>query len=100
MRIYLGQHWFITLFINNAPQGKERVTFAAPYASKIITIHLADLGRELLCQKAAFLGAAREVALEIAFRKRLGVGLFGGEGFIMQRLLDDDWVFVHAGAPS
>lgn len=96
-RLLTGESLFMTLFTNNAPQGKERVTFAAPYAGKIIPIHLAEVGGELLCQKDAFLCAARGVALEIAFQKRLGVGLFGGEGFIMQRLLGDGQVFLHAG---
>ncbi|MBI5522265.1 MAG: TIGR00266 family protein [Desulfarculus sp.] len=96
-RLLTGESLFMTLFTNNAPAGKERISFAAPYAGKIMPIHLADMGGELLCQKDAFLCAARGVALEIAFQKRVGVGLFGGEGFIMQRLLGDGWVFLHAG---
>jgi uncharacterized protein (TIGR00266 family) len=96
-RLLVGESLFMTLFTNTGGQGKERVAFAAPYAGKIMPIHLAEIGGELICQKDAFLCAARGVALEIAFQKRLGAGLFGGEGFIMQRLLGDGQVFVHAG---
>ena len=96
-RLLTGESLFMTLFTNTAPAGRERVAFAAPYAGKILPLHLKDMGGELICQKDAFLCAARGVALEIAFQKRLGAGLFGGEGFIMQRLLGDGWVFLHAG---
>ncbi len=96
-RLLTGESLFMTLFTNTAPSGKERVGFAAPYAGKILPLHLKQIGGELICQKDSFLCAARGVALEIAFQKRLGAGLFGGEGFIMQRLLGDGWVFLHAG---
>ncbi len=96
-RLLTGESLFMTLFSNTRGRGKERVAFAAPYPGKIIPLHLAQLGGELICQKDAFLAAAKGVALELAFQKRIGVGLFGGEGFIMQRLLGDGWVFLHAG---
>jgi uncharacterized protein (TIGR00266 family) len=96
-RLLTGAGLFMTTFTNSAGAGKQRVAFAAPYAGKIVALRLSDLGGELLCQKESFLCAARGVALEIAFQKRLGVGLFGGEGFIMQRLLGDGWIFLHAG---
>jgi len=86
----------MTVFTNKGP-GAERVAFAAPYAGKILALDLATLGGELVCQKDSFLCAARGVAIGIAFQKRIGVGLFGGEGFIMQRLQGDGLCFVHAG---
>jgi uncharacterized protein (AIM24 family) len=73
------------------------VAFGAPYPGKIIPIHLAELGGELIAQKDSFLAAAKGVSVGIAFQRKLGVGLFGGEGFIMQRLQGDGWAFVHAG---
>jgi len=73
------------------------VAFAAPYAGKILAMDLPTLGGELICQKDSFLCAARGVSIGIAFQKKLGVGLFGGEGFIMQRLQGDGLAFVHAG---
>ncbi|MFZ5584291.1 MAG: TIGR00266 family protein [Thermodesulfobacteriota bacterium] len=96
-RLLTGESLFMTLFTHAGAAGKERVAFAAPYAGKILPLHLKDLDGELICQKDSFLCAARGVALEIAFQKRIGVGLFGGEGFIMQRLMGDGWVFLHAG---
>ncbi len=96
-RLLTGESLFMTIFSNTAPAGKERVAFGAPYAGKIVPLRLSELGGELICQKDSFLCAARGVALEIAFQKRVGVGLFGGEGFIMQRLLGDGHVFLHAG---
>jgi uncharacterized protein (TIGR00266 family) len=96
-RLLTGAGLFMTTFTNSAGAGKQRVAFAAPYAGKIVALRLKDLGGEMICQKESFLCAARGVALEIAFQQRLGVGLFGGEGFIMQRLLGDGWVFLHAG---
>ena len=77
--------------------GKRRVAFAAPYPGKILPMNLAELGGTLMCQKDAFLCAARGVSLGIAFQKRLGAGFFGGEGFIMQKLEGDGWVFVQMG---
>jgi len=95
-RILTGESLFMTVFTNKGG-GTERVAFAAPYAGKILALDLATLGGELVCQKDSFLCAARGVAIGIAFQKRIGVGLFGGEGFIMQRLQGDGLCFVHAG---
>ena len=95
-RLLTGESLFMTVFQNQG-QGKKRVAFGAPYPGKIVPLHLAELGGELICQKDSFLCAAKGVSLGIAFQKRLGVGFFGGEGFIMQRLQGDGWTFVHAG---
>src|SRR3954467_13220632 len=86
----------MTVFQNQGG-GKRKVAFGAPYPGKIIALRLADLGGELIMQKDSFLCAAKGVSIGIAFQKRLGTGLFGGEGFIMQRLTGDGLVFVHAG---
>src|SRR3954467_1161922 len=86
----------MTVFQNQGG-GKRKVAFGAPYPGKIIALRLADLGGELIAQKDSFLCAAKGVSIGIAFQKRLGVGLFGGEGFIMQRLTGDGLVFIHAG---
>jgi uncharacterized protein (TIGR00266 family) len=95
-RLLTGESLFMTVF-TNAASGKQRVAFAAPYAGKIIPLDLSALGGELVCQKDSFLCAARGVAIGIAFQRRIGAGLFGGEGFIMQRLQGDGLCFVHAG---
>jgi uncharacterized protein (TIGR00266 family) len=95
-RLLTGESLFMTIFMNRSGQ-KKKVAFGAPYPGKIIAIHLAEIGGELIAQKDSFLAAAKGVALGIAFQRRLGVGLFGGEGFIMQRLQGDGWAFVHAG---
>jgi len=95
-RLLTGESLFMTVF-TNAGRGRERVAFAAPYAGKILPMDLAKLGGELVCQKDSFLCAARGVSVGIAFQRRLGVGLFGGEGFVMQRLTGDGLCFVHAG---
>ncbi|MDZ4772883.1 MAG: TIGR00266 family protein [Planctomycetota bacterium] len=95
-RIVTGESLFMTVYENKG-QGKQRVAFAAPYPGKILPMDLAQLGGELICQKDSFLCAARGVEMSIAFQKRIGVGLFGGEGFIMQRLTGDGLTFVHAG---
>jgi uncharacterized protein (TIGR00266 family) len=95
-RLLTGESLFMTVFTNTG-QGKARVAFAAPYAGKILPMDLATLGGELICQKDSFLCAARGVSIGIAFQKRIGAGLFGGEGFIMQRLQGDGLCFVHAG---
>jgi uncharacterized protein (AIM24 family) len=81
----------------NVGQGKKRVAFASPYPGKIIALDLADYGGKIICQKDAFLCAARGVSIGIEFQRRLGTGLFGGEGFIMQKLEGDGHAFVHAG---
>lgn len=95
-RMLTGESLFMTIFSNKG-QGKQQVAFAAPYPGKIIPMDLAQLGGELLCQKDSFLAAARGVTVGIAFSKKLGAGLFGGEGFILQRLAGDGISFVHAG---
>src|SRR6186713_3274947 len=95
-RLLTGESLFMTVFHNRTSQ-KKRVAFGAPYPGKIIALHLAQLGGELIAQKDSFLAAAKGVSIGIAFQRRLGVGLFGGEGFIMQRLQGDGWAFVHAG---
>ncbi len=95
-RLLTGESLFMTVFQNQG-SGKRRVAFGAPYPGKIIPLHLAELGGELITQKDSFLCAAKGVSVGIAFQKRLGTGLFGGEGFIMQRLQGNGWAFVHAG---
>jgi uncharacterized protein (TIGR00266 family) len=95
-RLLTGEGLFTTVF-HNEGQGKQRVAFAAPYPGKIIPMDLSQLGGTLICQKDSFLCAAKGVSLGIAFQKKLGVGLFGGEGFIMQKLEGDGMAFVHAG---
>ncbi len=95
-RLLTGESLFMTVFQNQAGV-KRRVAFGAPYPGKIIPLHLRDLGGELIAQKDSFLCAAKGVSIGIAFQRRLGAGLFGGEGFIMQRLQGDGWAFVHAG---
>jgi uncharacterized protein (AIM24 family) len=86
----------MTVFYNRSSQ-KKKVAFGAPYPGKIVAIHLADIGGELVTQKDSFLAAAKGVSIGIALQRKLGVGLFGGEGFIMQRLQGNGWAFVHAG---
>jgi uncharacterized protein (TIGR00266 family) len=95
-RLLTGESLFMTVFMNHA-SGRRKVAFAAPYPGHIVPVHLAELGGELIAQKDSFLVAAKGVSLGIAFQRKLGVGLFGGEGFIMQRLQGDGWAFVHAG---
>lgn len=95
-RLLTGESLFMTVFQNRG-SGKKRLAFGAPYPGKIVPMHLAGLGGELIAQKDSFLCAAKGVSIGIAFQKRLGAGLFGGEGFIMQRLTGDGWAFVHAG---
>src|SRR5918993_3704266 len=95
-RLLTGESLFMTVFLNRSSQ-KKRVAFGAPYPGKIIPIHLAEIGGELVAQKDSFLAAAKGVSISIAFQRKLGVGLFGGEGFIMQRLEGDGLCFVHAG---
>lgn len=95
-RMLTGESIFMTHFTNLHP-GKKRVAFAAPYPGKIIPLDLAKIGGELICQKDAFLCAARGTEVGIAFNKRLGAGFFGGEGFILQRLRGDGKAFVQAG---
>jgi len=95
-RVMTGESLFMTTFTNRGSQ-REIVAFAAPYPGKIIPMHLDDLGGEIICQKDAFLCGARGIRIGIAFQKRIGAALFGGEGFIMQRLTGDGIAMVHAG---
>jgi len=95
-RMLTGESFFITTFMYNGP-GKGHVAFAAPYPGKIIPIDLEQLGGSFLVQKDGFLCAARGIDIDIAFTKRLGAGIFGGEGFILQRLSGTGLAFVHAG---
>jgi len=95
-RIVTGESFFITTFLNQANM-KRKVAFAAPYPGKIIPLNLSALGGRFICQKDSFLCAAQGIEVEIAFTKRLGAGVFGGEGFILQRLEGDGLAFVHAG---
>ncbi|RMG95744.1 MAG: TIGR00266 family protein [Chloroflexi bacterium] len=95
-RAITGESIFMTHFTNSA-QNKKHVAFGAPYPGKIIAIDLDEAKGELICQKDSFLCAALGTRISIAFNKRLGAGLFGGEGFILQRLQGDGYVFIHAG---
>lgn len=95
-RLVTGESLFTTVYSNNAA-GKQRVAFAAPYPGKILPMDLRQLGGTLICQKDAFLCAARGVSLGIALQRKLSTGFFGGEGFIMQKLEGDGLAFVHAG---
>ena len=95
-RLLTGENLFMTVFSNQG-QGKQRVAFAAPYPGTILPFHLAQSGGVLICQKDAFLCAAKGVSIGIHFQRKIGVGVFGGAGFIMQKLEGDGWVFVHAG---
>lgn len=95
-RLVTGESLFTTVYTNQGA-GKQRVAFAAPYPGKIMPMDLRQLGGMLICQKDAFLAAARGVSLGIYFQQKLSVGFFGGEGFIMQKLEGDGLAFVHAG---
>jgi uncharacterized protein (TIGR00266 family) len=95
-RLLTGESLFMTVYTNVSSQ-KRQVTFAAPYAGKIIPLNLATLGEKVICQKDSFLCAAKGVSIGIEFQKKLGTGLFGGEGFIMQKLEGDGMAFVHSG---
>ena len=96
-RALTGESIFMTHFTNSSRAGKRRVAFSAPYPGKIIPMDLSAVGGELLCQKDAFLCAALGTEVSIALTKRFGTGLFGGEGFILQRLRGNGLTFVHAG---
>ncbi|WP_338290182.1 TIGR00266 family protein [Luteolibacter sp. LG18] len=95
-RALTGESIFMTHFTNRGA-GKRKVTFAAPYPGTVVPVDLSTVGGELLCEKDAFLCAALGTQVGIAFNKKLGAGLFGGEGFILQRLQGDGMAFVHAG---
>lgn len=95
-RLLTGENLFMTTY-TNVGSGKRRATFASPYPGKIIPMDLYHLGGKVICQKDAFLCAAKGVSVGIEFQRKLGTGLFGGEGFIMQKLEGDGMAFVHAG---
>ena len=95
-RAVTGESLFMTHFTNQG-EGKKRVAFSAPYPGKVIPVDMASIGETLMCQKDAFLCAALGTKVDVAFNQKLGTGLFGGEGFILQRLSGDGMAFVHAG---
>ncbi|PKM95338.1 MAG: TIGR00266 family protein [Firmicutes bacterium HGW-Firmicutes-1] len=95
-RVITGESLFMTMF-ENKDQAQRKVAFAAPYPGKIIPVELKDFNGKIICQKDAFLCAAKGTAIGIAFQKKIGVGFFGGEGFIMQKLEGDGLAFLHAG---
>ncbi len=95
-RVATGESLFLTTFTAGSG-ARDQVAFAAPYPGKIIPLHIDELGGEILCQKDSFLAAAKGIQVGIAFQKKIGAGLFGGEGFILQRLRGDGICFVHAG---
>lgn len=95
-RVLTGESLFMTTY-TNVSTGRKKVFFASPYPGKVIPLDLLRLGGKMICQKDAFLCAAKGVAVGIEFQRRLGTGLFGGEGFIMQKLEGDGMAFVHAG---
>ncbi|MCB1462557.1 MAG: AIM24 family protein [Nitratireductor sp.] len=98
-RLVTGESLFTTVFTHHG-DGKARVGFAAPYPGHVLAIKLDEVGGRLVCQKDAFLCAAKGVSLSIFFQRRILTGLFGGEGFIMQALEGDGWVFVHVGGTT
>ncbi len=95
-RVLTGESLFMTFFTCNSGQ-REKVAFAAPYPGKIISLNLSQIGGSITCQKDAFLCAAKGTSVGIAFTRRIGAGLFGGEGFILEKLEGDGWAFVHSG---
>lgn len=95
-RVITGESLFMTAFTNEG-QGKRHVSFASPYPGKIVPLDLSELGGKVVCQKDAFLAAAKGVAIGVDYQRKLGTGFFGGEGFIMQKLEGDGMAFVHAG---
>jgi len=95
-RVLTGESLFMTAFTNAAHE-KKCVSFAAPYPGQVIPFDLTEVGGTLVCQKDSFLCAAKGISVGIAFQKKIGVGLFGGEGFIMQKLEGDGLAFMHAG---
>jgi uncharacterized protein (TIGR00266 family) len=95
-RLLTGESLFMTAFTNTG-QGKKKVSFASPYTGKIIVFDLGKLGGKIIAQKDAFLCAAKGVSIGIEFQRRLGTGIFGGEGFIMQKIEGNGLAFAHAG---
>jgi uncharacterized protein (TIGR00266 family) len=96
-RAISGESLFMTHFTHKGTGGKQTVAFAAPYPGKIIPLNLADFGGDVICEKGAFLCAAYGTRLDITFNKKIGTGLFGGEGFILQRIKGSGLAFLHAG---
>lgn len=95
-RVLTGESLFMTAYTNHDRE-KRRVSFASPYPGKIVPLDLKHLGGKVICQKDAFLCAAKGVSIGIEFQRKLGTGLFGGEGFIMQKIEGDGMAFLHAG---
>ena len=95
-RVLTGESLFMTAYLNQN-SGKAKASFASPYPGKIVALDLQNLQGKFICQKNAFLCAAKGVSVGIEFSKKLGTGLFGGEGFIMQKLEGDGMAFIHAG---
>lgn len=95
-RLITGESLFMTTFTNEGT-GKKHVYFASPYPGKIIPMDLSELNGKIICQKDAFLAAAKGVSVGVEFQRKIGVGFFGGEGFIMQKLEGDGMAFIHAG---
>ncbi|MFE8699929.1 TIGR00266 family protein [Cytobacillus sp. FJAT-54145] len=95
-RVITGESLFMTTFTNEG-SGKKRVSFASPYPGKIVPMDLSELNGKIICQKDAFLAAAKGVSVGVEFQRKIGAGFFGGEGFIMQKLEGDGMAFVHAG---
>jgi len=95
-RVITGESLFMTIF-GNQGSGRQRVAFASPYPGRIIPLDLKQLGGSIICQKDAFLCAAKGISIGIAFQKKIGAGFFGGEGFILEKLDGDGLAFVHAG---
>lgn len=101
-RLVTGESFFITIFANGGGQRRD-VAFAAPYPGRVIPVELSEHGGEIICQKDSFLCGAHGIDVDIAFQKKLGVGFFGGEGFILQRITSvagDGQVFLHAGGTT
>jgi uncharacterized protein (TIGR00266 family) len=95
-RLLVGENLFMTAFTNTGA-GKKRISFAAPYTGKVVALNLLELGGKIIAQKDAFLCAAKGVSIGIEFQRKLGTGLFGGEGFIMEKVEGDGMAFLHAG---
>ncbi|MFN9853557.1 MAG: TIGR00266 family protein [Planctomycetota bacterium] len=96
-RALTGESLFMNTFTNLNPVNRETIAFASPTVGRIIPMHLDKMGGEIICQKGAFLCGAKGLRVSIAFQKKVGVGFFGGEGFIMQRIVGDGIALVHAG---
>ncbi|SHN31110.1 TIGR00266 family protein [Gracilibacillus kekensis] len=95
-RVITGESLFMTTFTNQG-SGKKHVSFASPYPGKIVPMDLSEMNGKIICQKDAFLAAAKGVSVGVEFQRKIGAGFFGGEGFIMQKLEGDGLAFVHAG---